>query len=79
MIPIKIFILGFLLGTIGTQIIEGINNIFFMLVELIKAKISASIAKCNNEIDSLDNSAIKLPAIGFVASTEEGESEIDDD
>ena len=79
MIPIKIFILGFLLGTIGTQIIEGINNILFMLVELAKAKISASIAKCNNEIDSLDNSAIKLPATGFVASTEEGESEINDD
>lgn len=75
MILIKLFVLGFLLGTLGIQIIEGISTIIIMLSELVKAKISTSIAKCNIEIDSLDGCNNKMPAIGFATPTEEeGES-----
>ena len=53
MIPIKLFILGFLFGTLGVSILEWAIELLQCFGELLKGKIALKIAMINQYIDAL--------------------------
>ena len=80
MIPIINFILGFLLATIGSALIDAIGTMILCVAELVKAKISAKIAEYNSVITDLasKNQEQNSHVIGFHLPTE-GEEEYYDE
>ena len=60
------FIFGFLLATIGVNLIDGISTLIVCVVELAKAKISIKIAEYNSKITELSiNKEDNKNSIGF--------------
>ena len=69
-------IIGFLLATAGSALINGLTDIISAFAELIKALISVQIVKCNVAISKLNESLeVKstMRPIGFVTTIEEEE------
>lgn len=72
MIPIKDFIKGFLLASVGCLLLDAIGEVIACVTELVKAKISVKIGECNLEIakvsKELDESPMEI--IGFQAPSQ---------
>lgn len=65
-------LIGFLLASLGTTIIDNLCIILNNLTELLKAKIAVSIMKCNAIIDELQSKPDSdLKIIGFTTTTSE--------
>ena len=81
MIPIINFILGFLLATVGSTLIEAICTFILCVAELVKAKISAKIAEYNSIIANYasQNQEQNSHVIGFRVPTAEEEEDYDEE
>lgn len=69
-------IIGFLLATAGSALLNGITDIISALAELFKALISVQIVKCNVAISKLNESLeakTRVRPIGFATTIEEEE------
>lgn len=74
-------ILGFLLATIGTTLINGLCDILAVLIEWIKVSISVKIVKHNQEINKImeEQEEVHTRAIGFNADWGEEYYDYDDE
>lgn len=71
-------IIGFLLATAGSALLNGITDIISAISELLKALISVQIVKCNVAISKLNESMETKPIvrqIGFATTIEEEEEQ----